>query len=58
MEIFHNLWLPPRYHVKKKQIPQKRKLYVSLTTVNDALCHTMELLLENCEDDYVDKICN
>lgn len=49
---------PPRYHVKKKQIPQKRKLYVSLTTVNDALCHTMELLLENCEDDYVDKICN
>ncbi len=42
----------------RKANPKKRKLYASLTTVNETLCHTMELILENCEVDYVDKICN
>ena len=29
-----------------------------LGTNNRISCHTMELILENCGDDYVDKICN
>lgn len=29
-----------------------------LATNNRILCPTMELILENYEDDYVDKICN
>lgn len=29
-----------------------------LATNNRISCHTMELILENCEDDYIDKICN